>query len=119
MLLENTKSNLGYLGRKSRGRREAARVRGDYSGITGIALDLGEAGGGDSGGEQSLTITSAFRTTIDKKIPLLLNISVSLTDVFLFFYAHHKKNPFRNWPNIVLKVISSLIMILKIQVVGW
>ena len=73
MLLENTKSNLGYLGRKSRGRREAARVRGDYSGITGIALDLGEAGG-ESEGEQSLTITSPFRTNIDKIFSSCLNI---------------------------------------------
>ena len=63
--LGNTKSNLGILGEKIK--RKAVRVRGDYSGITGIALDLGEAGGGESGGEQSLTITSAFRTTIDKK----------------------------------------------------
>ena len=71
MPLGNTKSNLG---RKSGGRLEAARVRGDYSGITGIALDLGEAGGGDSEGEQSLTITSPFRTNIDKIFSSCLNI---------------------------------------------
>ena len=46
MPLGNTKSNLG---RKSGGRPEAARVRGDYSGITGIALDLGRDRG-DRGG---------------------------------------------------------------------
>ena len=45
---------------------EAPRVKEDYSGITGIALDLGETGGGESEGEQSLTITSVIRTTIDK-----------------------------------------------------
>ena len=51
---------------------EAPRVKEDYSGITGIALDLGETGGGESEGEQSLTITSVIRKTIDKKYILLL-----------------------------------------------
>ena len=49
--LGNTKSNLGILGEKIK--RKAVRVRGDYSGITGIALDLGRDRG-DRGEEGNL-----------------------------------------------------------------
>ena len=70
MPLGNTKSNLGIFGEKIKGKAGSSKSqrrlqRNNWDCIR-LEGRLGRAGRGESEGEQSLTITSPFRTNIDK-----------------------------------------------------
>ena len=71
MPLGNTKSNLGIFGEKIKGKAGSSKSQRRLQRNNWDCIRLGErpgrpGRGGESEGEQSLTITSPFRTNIDK-----------------------------------------------------